>query len=264
MKKLVALNCVCADVFVEIGEIHPGGEALNVCGNASEYKEIECCLMGAVGEDEFGQAIRDKLTGYAVNTEYLQTEKGSTANNRIYLTEDGDRYFHDDSWTGGVYQEYELREKDIACLKQADVVHITLFAPPFRKVLQLRKESRFLLAADFNSERSFPEWEEYLPQIDVFFISGEEKILPILQEWSKRYKTVFVATLAAEGSVAYADGTEYRCKAVPVEQVVDTTGAGDSYQAGFLVSYVMDKDIQKAMQNGSKQAAKTLQHLGGF
>ena len=48
-----------------------------------------------------------------------------------------------------------------------------------------------------------------------------------------------------------------------MERVVDTTGCGDSYQAGFMVSYVRDRDVQRAMENGSRFAARTIGQLGG-
>ena len=46
--------------------------------------------------------------------------------------------------------------------------------------------------------------------------------------------------------------------------VIDTTGCGDSYHAGFLCSYLRDRDIINAMNEGSRVASKTLSHIGGF
>ena len=42
------------------------------------------------------------------------------------------------------------------------------------------------------------------------------------------------------------------------------TGSGDSYHAGFVCSYMLENDIEKAMETGSKIAAETLKHYGGF
>ena len=49
-----------------------------------------------------------------------------------------------------------------------------------------------------------------------------------------------------------------------VDTVIDTTGCGDSYHAGFVCSYILEKDIEKAMSVGSEIAAETLMHYGGF
>ena len=40
MRKMIALNSVCVDVFVEKNEIHPGGEALNFCGNVCQKENV--------------------------------------------------------------------------------------------------------------------------------------------------------------------------------------------------------------------------------
>ena len=71
-------------------------------------------------------------------------------------------------------------------------------------------------------------------------------------------------TLAKEGSVTYYHGKEYCVKADYVEWIVDTTGCGDSYHAGFVCAYLASGEILKAMAVGSKIAAETLTHYGGF
>lgn len=262
--KVMSAGCVCADVFEELGEIRPGGESLNFCGNICGFSDVECSLIGVVGSDQYAKAIREKISSYPINTEFLRTEPGTTAHNRIYHTPDGDRYFLSSSWNGGVFDCFTLGKDEMEFLRTADIVHTHYDSPVFRQVLELRKCSDFLLAVDFNDYRNFDDWEEIVEYIDVFFISGSPEILGTLKRWSERYDGVFAATLAAEGSVAFYKGVEYRCSAVPVEKVVDTTGAGDSYQAGFMASYGADRDIQKAMRTGSCQAAQNIIRLGGF
>ena len=53
-------------------------------------------------------------------------------------------------------------------------------------------------------------------------------------------------------------------QAVKVESIIDTTGCGDSYNAGFVGSYMLENNIEKAMNVGSEIAAETLKHYGGF
>ena len=112
--------------------------------------------------------------------------------------------------------------------------------------------------------RDFKKIEPIVPYIDFFFISGEKSILLQFQKWSERYDNIFNITLAENGSVTYYMGKEYRVDAVPVNNVIDTTGCGDSYHAGFLCSYLRDCDIINAMNEGSRVASKTLSHIGGF
>ena len=149
-------------------------------------------------------------------------------------------------------------------IASADIIFITFDSPNFDDVLELRKSCRFQLAVDFNVLRDFKKIETIVPYINFFFISGEKSILLQFQKWSERYDNIFNITLAENGSVTYYMGKEYRVDAVPVNNVIDTTGCGDSYHAGFLCSYLRDCDIINAMNEGSRVASKTLSHIGGF
>lgn len=262
--KIMSAGCVCADVFEELNEIRPGGESLNFCGNVCGFPEVECSLVGVVGDDRFGEAIRESISALPINTTHLRMISGATAHNRIFHTKDGDRYFQSNSWNGGVFDGFVLNESDLEYLSNADVVHTHFDSPVFRQLLELRESSDFIFAVDFNDYRDFNNWEKIVEKIDVFFISGSSEIFGTLKRWSEKVDGVFVATLAAEGSVAFHRGREYKCSAVSVEKIVDTTGAGDSYQAGFLASYGKDRDIESAMRQGSRQAALNIVHLGGF
>lgn len=262
-KQVAALSCVCADIFPELNEIRPGGEALNFALAASRDADVQAHVLGAIGEDDCGAAIRARLRDSAVDDTHLHTCPGVTASHRIHLTPEGDRYFKPNAWTDGVYIDYRPMWEDAALLSRMNAVHTTAVCPALQDVLRLHRKAGFLLSVDFNDARQFEAWEEWLDNLDVFFISGEDAILPLLALWSERYDAVFVATLAARGSVVFHGGRRYETRAVPVEKVVDTTGCGDSYQAGFMVRYVRDRNIQAAMENGSRFAAETIGRLGG-
>ncbi len=73
---------------------------------------------------------------------------------------------------------------------------------------------------------------------------------------------ILVITDGERGSYAYFEGKVFYQPALKVDKVVDTTGAGDAYTAGFIASFLKEKDIKKAMQSGSRYAAKILEKLG--
>ena len=106
--------------------------------------------------------------------------------------------------------------------------------------------------------------EKYAPYIDYFMISGEESLLPIFEEWSKKYSGLFNMSLAEKGSVTFNKGNYYHVPAKDVKVIVDTTGCGDSYHAGFVCSHMMNEDIYEAMRIGTEFATETLSHFGGF
>lgn len=265
MTKIIAMTTLCGDLFNATGEIRPGGEALNFAAVASEYAHIRIGIIGSIGDDACGMAVLSSIKDKNIDQSGIHViEGGTTACNRIYLTEDGDRYFKEDSWTGGVYDTFVMSDEDIDKLRETDIVFINYYSPSFSHVFALKKEIGFALAVDFDVVRDFATLEKFAPDIDYFFISGEESILPVFKNWSQKYNGIFNITLAENGSVSYQHGNEYRVNAVPVKTVVDTTGCGDSYHAGFICSYTKDGDIITAMDEGSKVAAGTLAHVGGF
>lgn len=268
MVKITALTCLCADVFDKTGEMYAGGEAMNFSAAVCRYDHVEAYLMGAVGNDTYGRKILDEIDKRPINRDFVQVrEDMATASNITYLTEDGDRYYKSNSWTGGAYQNFELSQTDKEKLLESDVVQITYYSTVFDEVLELKKQGKFMLSADFNVDRDFEKLERAASLCDVFFISANENsevVLPVLKGWSEKYEGIFVGTLAQQGSVAYKNGEEYRTEAVKVSEVVDTTGCGDSYQAGFIGELTRSGDIKKAMEEGSRVASKTLAHMGGL
>lgn len=265
MIKITSMTTMCADIFDGSGKILPGGEALNFAANACKFPYVKAGLLGAIGDDDCGREILRSVENKPVDTSSVHIIKGGrTASNRIYLTEEGDRYFKEDSWDNGVYGTFQLSEEDRKTVCGSDIVFINCYSPNFGDVLSLKEGSAFKLAVDFDVRRDFEELEKLLPEIDYFFISGSEDILPVFARWSEKYDSLINVTLADKGSVTYYKGREYRVNAVPVQKVEDTTGCGDSYHAAFLCSYAKDGDIISAMNAGSVAASETLSHLGGF
>lgn len=265
MTRILCMPTLCADIFEQSGEILPGGEALNFACIASRYDHVQLSLLGAIGDDPAGHRIIEVIDEYGIDREHVHVlPEGRTATHMISIDEHGDRYFKPGAWDGGVLDVYRLSDEDASALHASDVVFVTWFSPNFREALELRKTGNFRLAVDFDIERDFAKIEEVLPFVDFFMISGDDSVLSVAKAWSKKYDGLFNVTLAAAGSVTYHHGAEYRVQAVPVKEVIDTTGCGDSYHAGFICSYVKDGDIIAAMNEGSKVASETLSHLGGF
>ncbi|MBQ8596471.1 MAG: hypothetical protein IJ409_01655 [Lachnospiraceae bacterium] len=258
------MTCMCADIFPSLGQIQPGGEALNFIANCCGHEHIERYIIGAIGRDAYGDRILASIAGKDIHQEYIHREEGPTANNVTYLTEEGDRYYKSDSWTGGVYQAFQISEKDKELMAQAHLIHTGVTCPNFREILDFKKQHDFLLSVDFDITRDFDQWEDYLEFIDFFFISGDDEVLEIASALSLRFSAIFVVTLAEKGSVAFHKGRKYQTCAVPVSEVVDTTGCGDSYQAGFICEYLRSEDILKSMVKGSETASHTLSFVGGF
>ena len=263
--KLTALPCICADVFYGTEIIRPGGEALNFAAHASHFKDIDVTLLGVVGKDKYAEAIMDSISKLDIDKTHIRIdERYQTANNMTYLTESGDRYYKDDSWNGKILDNIALNDNEIKILSESDVVFVHFWASCFSQVVELKKTLGFKLAVDFDVYRDFSDMERFAPYVDFFMISGSEELLPKFRELSNTYSCLFNVSLAERGSVTYFNGKEFRVQAVEVDTIIDTTGCGDSYHAGFVCSYMLENDIEKAMNVGSEIAAENLKHYGGF
>ena len=265
MTRILCMPTLCADIFEHSGEILPGGEALNFACIACRYDHVDVSLLGAIGEDEPGRHIQQVIRDRRIDGRNVHViPGGATATHKISIDAHGDRYFKPGAWNGGVLNTYRLTEHDVAAMNAADIVFCTWYSPNFREALEARKKGGFRLAIDFDIERDFMKMESVLTWVDFFMISGDDSVLPVARAWSEKYDGLFNVTLAERGSVTYHHGTEYRVSAVPVDKVIDTTGCGDSYHAGFICSYVKDGDVTAAMHEGSRVASETLSHVGGF
>lgn len=134
--------------------------------------------------------------------------------------------------------------------------------PNFPELLR-RKTQTNSLVIDFLDMRDYELIERALPSLDILFISGDNEVIEKLLPMSANIKTLMVVTLGADGSAALSRGSIYRTAAVPVSEVVDTTGCGDSYIAAFCADFYRGGTIQSSMAAGSLAASKVLSWRGG-
>jgi fructokinase len=78
----------------------------------------------------------------------------------------------------------------------------------------------------------------------------------------KNNDNLIIITRSENGSVAILNNEITSCESAKVEKVLDLTGAGDLFAAGFLKEYLDKSNIKKCLQTGSKLAAKIIQKIG--
>ena len=126
------------------------------------------------------------------------------------------------------------------------------------------------LSDAFCVERHRVEFLELIKSnVDILF-ANEEEICTLYQteifdDACNRVKSdcaLAALTRGAQGSLILGSETAHEIPAHPVGHVVDTTGAGDLYAAGFLYGYTSDMDLKKSGQLGSLAAAEIISHLG--
>ena len=73
---------------------------------------------------------------------------------------------------------------------------------------------------------------------------------------------VLVATRGENGAICVADGERAEVAAEPIAKVIDTTGAGDQFAAGFLSGHARGEPIEQCLKRGAVAAAEVISHYG--
>lgn len=96
---------------------------------------------------------------------------------------------------------------------------------------------------------------------EVRYLTGCGDLNDCLNSLSSKVKTL-VVTRGADGSAAMEGGQRFEASAAPVKRVVDTTGAGDLFAAGFVVARCRGRPVEHCLRAGSQAAAEIISHFG--
>jgi fructoselysine 6-kinase len=262
--KILALGTSCVDVYPQKEVVVPGGEALNISAHLSFRGDVEVFLMGLIGTDVYASSILNCINKLDINSKHVYQVKGDTANHVIQIDKQGDRFFENGSWNGGVSADLVLGDMDTDLILSMDAVMTTLWEPNLSQLLVLKHPDKFIIAVDFNQQRDFSMWEAQIDKLDIFFSSADKSMRGIFHARSKQSKTIFVLTFGEHGSVAFYKGEVFECQAIKIEDVVDTTGCGDCYQAHFVAEYLKTGNIQASMKQATIAASIVTGYVGGF
>lgn len=260
------------DHYVEKNEVRLGGAALNMAIWAKR-KGADVSVVTAVGDDEAGKKQLAMLQKKSIDGTHVQILQGSTSSIDIYINDSGDRRYG--SWDPGALSDYHMRKEDVHFLKRMDAVCVTIY-PQFAHVLSeisLLKHSKKspYIVMNFGDLREFHQdlrvVEDVLSIADlcVFGLDkdADEKLVNELRDMAKNGHTDMLITFGSFGSLLYESKKTYVEPAKQVN-VVDTTGAGDSFLAGFIVQYLKTHDVQKSLAAGALLASKVIQKVGAY
>jgi fructoselysine 6-kinase len=259
--KIAAFSSLCVDHYPARGLSLPGGNSLNFGVHAKRLGARVVSVAGFVGTDAHADMIERLLAAENIDISRLNRLEGATASNRIHNTPEGERYSNPGDWDNGVKNSGTFDEAAWDYLLGHDVVAVPWWDVNLDECLK-RRSDRNLVIVDFMHFDDLDVIRRYSPFIDITVMSPAPNLLQRVKELACECGKLLIAMLGAEGSRAFQNGKDYFQPALPVPRVVDTTGCGDSYQAGFVVSYFEDRDIPKAMVSGARTASGVLGHFG--
>ena len=246
-----------------------GGSAANtVAGIASLGGKP--AFIGRVRNDALGESFAKDLNSIGVSYETAAATEGKkTARCMILVTPDAERSML--TFLGACTQ---LDESDIdeELIKDSNVIYIEgyLWDEPnaiagIKKAIKIARENgvktSFTLSDPFCVGRHKAAFLELLPEIDILFANEEEAKMLFGDEINSPCEITAITKGAAGAQVISAAGT-IDVATTDVENLVDTTGAGDLFAAGFLHAYAQGFTLEECAQLGNKAAGEIIQQLG--
>ena len=261
MVSLAAIGDNCIDVYTNLRQGFPGGGALNFAVHARRAG-AETAYVGVIGDDVYGGWMANALAAERVATQHLRRVAGPSALAFVRLVNTERTFIGSDR---GVREQLHVTSEIDAYLAGFDLIHTTLDGRVDASIPAWHQAGR-KISYDF-SHRAKPEQIALLPYITVAFFSGQqsdpasarEKLVAYQQQGAR----VVVMMFGENGSRAFDGAREHRQPALTA-QVVDTLGAGDAFQAGFVVEYLKTGAVDAALFAGAARAAVVCGHYGAF
>jgi sugar/nucleoside kinase (ribokinase family) len=269
-----------ADNHQTMSNLHEvaGGSAANTMAGLASLGG-KGLFLGKVSDDRLGRAFAQSMAATGVDfSNGSSPSNASTATSMIAVTPDGQRSMNtflgacremtpddveEDRIAGArilyiegyLWDEEKAKQasrKAIAAVKGAGGRIALSLSDPFC-VGRFRDEFLHLLDKDVNILFANEEEARALFQVDGFdgVVAG-----------AKKWGGIAAVTRSAKGCVIVEEGMVHEVPAAPVKQVIDTTGAGDQFAAGFLYGLTHGKGLPDCGRLGAMAAAEVISHYG--
>lgn len=258
-------------------EISGGSAGNTVAGVASLGGRA--AYIGKVSTDQLGQVFRHDIRAAGVTFDVPPLEGGSgTGRCLIFVTPDAQRTMQTYLGAGA---ELEPADVDAALVADAAITYMEgyLWDPPGAKQAFLEaaaiardagRKVSISLSDPFCVERFRDEFRDLVEHhVDILF-ANEAEITSLYRTNSfddalrqvRGSCEIVALTRSEKGAVILRGDDTYVVPAEPVARVVDTTGAGDLYAAGFLYGYTHGMDAARSGRLGAIAAAEVISHFG--
>lgn len=263
---------------LEAPVIASGGSVANSMAGLASFGG-KAAFVGKVAGDALGEGFKKAIQGLTVSFETPISEDGApTATSMVLVTPDGQRTMN--TFLGACVN---LGPEDIdpTLIQKSKVTYLEgyLFDPPrakqaFMMAGQIAKQASakvaLSLSDSFCVDRHRKSFIELIQSsVNILFANEDElrslfkceALEPAIKACAEVVEVV-VVTRGEKGSVVGSGGQFIEVPAEPVKAVVDTTGAGDLYAAGFLYGYTQGLPMGDWGRLGSLAAAEVISHMG--
>ena len=259
---------------LKIEETVSGGSVANSIVGLSQLGN-KVGFIGKVNEDDFGGKYEDGLK--KENVEYFYSKKKEelpTGTCLILITPDSERTMCTFLGIAGKINENDV---DVSAVKNSEITFLEGYLwdegdpkKAFNKAIQNSNKIAMSLSDLFCVERHKSHFLDLVKnKLDIIF-ANEQEVLSLIDvknfneiiSFGKKLGKLIVVTRGEKGSIAINNNEVVECNIKKGLKIVDLTGAGDLFAAGFLHGYVNNLSMMQSLEKGTEMSSKVIQIFG--
>ncbi|MFX1500890.1 MAG: carbohydrate kinase family protein [Promethearchaeota archaeon] len=273
------------EIFVPNLQIMSGGAAANTAF-ACKLLGLEVAFIGKIGyNDEFGKKIINDFRGISLNTNLIKySQEHATGLAYVAIDKSGDRRIYAYSGAANSLSSKDINSEEIY---KAKIIFLSSLKnlESFKKAAKIAKNHKIPIILNPGMliiEQGYSNIQGLLSDIDILIISEREFLclFQIIEKKLEKQKIeekisnlfklgikVIVITMGKNGAWLINSEEAELIEAIKVEKIIDTTGAGDAFSAGFIYGFNKNfsfkfEDLKFNVEIGNLIAGKCIQELG--
>jgi sugar/nucleoside kinase (ribokinase family) len=259
---------------LKIEDTISGGSVANSIVGLSQLGN-EVGFIGKVSDDDLGQKYEDGLKKENVNYFYSKKKENlPTGTCLILITPDSERTMCTFLGTAGKISENDV---DVNSIRSSEIVFLEGYLwdegnpkTAFEKAIKNSKKVAMSLSDLFCVERHKPHFLDLVKnKLDITFTNEQEisalidtKNFEEIIAFGKQIGKTIIITRGEKGSVAINKNEVVECVSKKDLKIVDLTGAGDLFAAGFLHGYINGLNNKESLEKGTEMSSKIIQKIG--
>lgn len=256
----------------------PGGSAANTLAGAAAAG-VRCRFIGQTGHDRLGTLFTRHMHALDIAFETPPIREAPTGRCFILISPDGERTMQT---APAASHRLSAEVLDEEAIRSASFLFLEGYlwgpGPPraaMRRAIELARGEGRRIAFTLSDSIALPGRRDSLAKlvadggVDILFANICEAALlagvaepELAISTLSRQVPMLVVTRGPRGAMAIFQGQRAEIPAAPVPEVIDTTGAGDQFAAGFIAAQVRGEDVMASLESGARAAAAVIAHIG--
>ena len=285
--RVIVIGSLNYDLFLHVRELPRLGETYQATGmqaasgGKGANQAVQCArlgldttLVGAVGSDSMGDYLLEHVAAYGVRTEHIRRLEGPTGLGVVHVPEDGNVFSTIVRGANGLVTREDVRRVE-PLMREAFAVVLQLEIPIDVVEYAMQTADQNGARVILNAAPAQPIAENALRLCDTLIVNEVEAgfftkrcirtvedALSAIAPYAAALGVRAVFTLGAQGAVAFDGGEPFHVPAVKAD-VVETTGAGDSFVGGYLKAQSLGMGFADAIRFAAQCSAFTIAKVGG-